>query len=83
MSSIFVSVDQLRDPKSLILMFMQDHVVFSICAILGLVVLYAVRYLASPNRKLPPGPAGYPIIGNLFERVVGFLFFSTIQYASD
>jgi hypothetical protein len=36
-------------------------------AILGLVVLYTTRYFASPYRKLPPGPRGYPIIGNLLE----------------
>jgi hypothetical protein len=67
MSSIFSSVDLLRDLKTSILQFAQDHAVFSIGAILGLVVLYAVRYLASPYRKLPPGPRGYPIIGNLLE----------------
>lgn len=67
MSPISSSVDLLRDLKSLILQFAQDHAIFSIGAILGLVVFYAVRYLASPYRKLPPGPRGYPIIGNLLE----------------
>jgi hypothetical protein len=47
----------------------QDQKIFSIGAILGLasVVLYATRYLASPFRKVPPGPRGYPIIGNLLD----------------
>ncbi|KAF8505395.1 cytochrome P450 [Russula emetica] len=67
MSSISVSVDLFRDIKSLILQFAKDHATFSIGAILGTVVLYAVRYLASPYRKLPPGPRGYPIIGILLE----------------
>ena len=65
--SISASVDLLMDLKSLILQFAQDHAILSTGAILGLVVLYAVRYLASPYRKLPPGPRGYPIIGNLLE----------------
>jgi hypothetical protein len=45
----------------------QGQGIFWAGAILGLVVLCAVRYLESPYRKLPPGPRGYPIIGNLLD----------------
>ncbi|KAI0284840.1 cytochrome P450 [Russula brevipes] len=45
----------------------QGHAIFWAGAILGLVVLCAIRYLESPYRKLPPGPRGYPIIGNLLD----------------
>ena len=71
MSSLYTSLlGLLGDLKYLPLqlwIWVQDRGIFSIGAILGLIVLYTARYLASPYRKLPPGPRGYPIIGNLLE----------------
>ena len=39
----------------------------SLGALLGYCILCVVRYVTSPYRKLPPGPRGYPIIGNALE----------------
>ena len=68
-SSFSASIGQLEalTLDSPIFRLVQDHAIFPIGAILSLVVLGVVRYFASPYRKLPPGPPGYPIIGNLLD----------------
>ncbi|KAH9975378.1 cytochrome P450 [Lactifluus volemus] len=34
---------------------------------IGLVIFLTIRYFQSPWRKLPPGPTGFPLIGNVLE----------------
>jgi hypothetical protein len=67
-------IEDLKYPLLQLWIGVQDHGVFSIGAILGLIVLYTARYFASPYRKLPQGPRGYPIIGNIIEIRAGQCF---------
>jgi hypothetical protein len=69
------SLGLLQGSESSLLKFqlkVQDYGgVFPAGLILGLVVFCVFLYLTSPSRKLPPGPRGYPIIGNLLELGLG------------
>lgn len=66
-----LSPNLLQGPKPSLLKFrvkVQDYEIFPTSVFLGLIVILAILYsLTSPSRKLPPGPRGYPIIGNLLE----------------
>ena len=46
---------------------MYRHSILLASVTTGLAVVLVVRYLRSPWRKLPPGPPGYPLVGNAFE----------------
>jgi len=65
-----LSLGLLQVPKSSVLKFKpeaQDYGRYPIGILLGLIVLYAAVHLVAPHRRLPPGPRGYPIIGNILD----------------
>jgi len=45
----------------------KENRTLSLGIFLGFIALYVAHYATSPYRKLPPGPRGYPVIGNVLE----------------
>ena len=45
----------------------KEDKLLSLGILLSIIVLFVAQYVTSPYRKLPPGPRGYPIIGNALE----------------
>ncbi|KAF8271997.1 cytochrome P450 [Lactarius quietus] len=66
MSSFFFSLSGTRVAFQLG-QSVKDNKTLSLGIFLGLTVLCVAHYLTSPYRRLPPGPRGYPIIGNVLE----------------
>lgn len=52
---------------SVIIVFAQQHLTLVSGILAGCAILFTVRYLQSPWRKLPPGPKGIPLLGNVLE----------------
>jgi hypothetical protein len=48
---------------------LSEHLSPHVGLILILLIILAVRYARSPWRKMPPGPKGLPILGNVLQFV--------------
>ena len=52
---------------SVIILFAQRHSISLSGILAGCAIYFVVCYLQSPWRKLPPGPRGLPILGNVLQ----------------
>jgi len=52
---------------SAVITAVQQYPTFAYGVLAALAIIFAVRYLQSPWRKLPPGPSGLPLIGNVLD----------------
>jgi hypothetical protein len=50
-----------------IIVFAQQHSTLVSGILTGCAIYFTARYLQSPWRKLPPGPKGFPLVGNVLE----------------
>ena len=76
--------------------FVRQLLTLRVGLILSIVIILAVQYIRSPWRKVPPGPKGLPVLGNVLElkdkawlfkkdckrKFRGFIFVSANHYES-
>lgn len=62
-----VPITRPSDLRYHLLWFHSASLTLPIGLIVGIVVGFAVRYAKSSWRRVPPGPRGYPVLGNAFK----------------
>ena len=65
-----VSVRDALAPNNIILRLLSAHALWetkSLGILLGLAIIFAIGYIRSPWRKLPPSPRRLPILGNALQ----------------